>query len=799
MLSLRWEKVVNDLWSARSRTALVMCSIAVGVMAVGMILTAQQNLSAGMGAAYRAIAPASFVIETEQPFDDDLVQAVRGMRVVAAAEGRRNVNVRFEAMPDEWRQLTLFAISDFDDMRVDRIDPADGEWPPPDKTLLIERGSMEAGLGLDGRAIGDTMLIEPPNRKRREMTISGLAHDLSQPPAVMSDAAYGYINLDTLEWLGEPRNFNELRVVAAGNPSTRAAVAESAQQVERKVEKSGRTITSVQINMPGESPVDETIQTVLMLMGIIGSFSLLLSAFLVVNTVSAVLLQHVKHIAIMKSLGARTGQILAMYVVMVLAFGGGALAIGIPLGILGASGIVGLVAGMLNYDITGFALSPSTLAIQAGVGLLVPVLAALYPVISGVRITIREAISGYGLHSAYGQGIVDRALARVRVLSRPMRLTLRNTFRRRGRLALTLATLVIAGAAFIAILSLRDSLLMGLDEMFGYFRYDVEIAFDRRYRVDKIEQEALRVPGVTRAESWLVTAGVRVRADASESNRLQTFAVPSATELMKPVVVEGRWLLPAGDENAIVVNNQVINEESDIHVGDDVVLDIEGIEHTWRVVGRIHTAFVGPRLYANYTYLTRLLNDSGRANRLQVIAVRHDTVYQAELQAALEDAFKLRGMRIAASETSGNLREFSEAGYGIMIAFLMVMALLMAVVGGLGLMGTMGINVMERTREIGVLRAIGASNGAVMQNVLVEGILIGWLSWLVGMIVAVPLSALLADAVGMAFMQEPLLHTFSLTGAVLWLGIVTVIAGLASWLPAARAVRLTIREVLAYD
>ena len=177
----------------------------------------------------------------------------------------------------------------------------------------------------------------------------------------------------------------------------------------------------------------------------------------------------------MKSIGGRTGQILEMYVVMVLVFGGGALAIGIPLGALGARGLVSLVTGMLNYDITGFSLSPGTVAIQATVGLLVPILAALYPVISGVRVTIREAISGYGLRSAYGQGIVDRILAHVRVLSRPMRLTLRNTFRRRGRLAMTLATLVIAGAAFVAIMSLRDSLLMGLDELFGYYRYDVEI------------------------------------------------------------------------------------------------------------------------------------------------------------------------------------------------------------------------------------------------------------------------------------------------------------------------------------
>ena len=176
------------------------------------------------------------------------------MRSVQDAEGRRNVSVRFQAGPEEWKQITLFAISDFDDMRVDRIASADGEWPPRDKTLLVERGSMDAGLGLDGREIGATLLVEPPTRKLREMTISGLAHDLSQPPAVMSDAAYGYIGFDTLEWLGEPRDFNELRVVAAGSPSTRAEVYEVAKLVERKVEKSGRTVTSVQVNTPGESP-----------------------------------------------------------------------------------------------------------------------------------------------------------------------------------------------------------------------------------------------------------------------------------------------------------------------------------------------------------------------------------------------------------------------------------------------------------------------------------------------------------------------------------------------------------------
>jgi putative ABC transport system permease protein len=114
-------------------------------------------------------------------------------------------------------------------------------------------------------------------------------------------------------------------------------------------------------------------------------------------------------------------------------------------------------------------------------------------------------------------------------------------------------------------------------------------------------------------------------------------------------------------------------------------------------------------------------------------------------------------------------------------------------------MGTMSINVIERTREIGVMRAIGAADGQVLRIVLVEGVLIGVLSWLTAALLAVPVSKLLSDAVGYAFFQAPLTFAFSLVGALIWLGLVTLIAALASLLPARNATRLTVREVLAYE
>jgi len=151
------------------------------------------------------------------------------------------------------------------------------------------------------------------------------------------------------------------------------------------------------------------------------------------------------------------------------------------------------------------------------------------------------------------------------------------------------------------------------------------------------------------------------------------------------------------------------------------------------------------------------------------------------------------------TQTSTQTRDNIEYQFAILVVFLAIMAVLLAVVGGLGLMGTMSINVLERSREIGVMRAIGASNGAMLQIFLVEGLLIGTLSWVLGALLSLPISKLLSDVIGNAFMRAPLSFTFSANGALEWLALVAVLSTLASFLPAWRAMRLSVRQVLAYE
>ncbi len=793
MLSPRWKKVLSEIWGNKTRTVLVVLSIAVGVFAVGVISTSRVVLSRDLAEGYAAINPASATIYTEDPFDDDLVQVVRRMKEVQEAEGRRNVTMRLQVGANEWRDLILFAIDDYDDIRVNKVRPESGAWPPPEHEMLVERMSLEFAEA----EVGDVVLVKTPGGKKRQVRIAGLTHDLSQRPAIFDGVVYGYLTFDTLEWLGERRDFDELHIVVAENADDKEHIKRVAKKVQKKVEKSGRAVSRTQVPEPGKHPFYDILQAIVWLLGGLGFPSLLLSTFLVINTISALLAQQVRHIGVMKAIGARTGQIMGIYCALVLAFGLLSLVIAVPSGVLGAHLFSRLMAGLLNFDLESFSLLPQVLALQLAVALMGPLLAALYPIVKGARITVREAVNDYGLGKGqFGTGFIDRLLQRVRGLSRPLLLSLRNTFRRRGRLALTLITLILGGAIFISVLSVRASLILTLDELWQLWNYDVEVTLSRPYRLEQLECQARQVPGVVEARGVGSAAARRLRADDSESGNILMVGLPVGTNLIKPVMVEGRWLLPE-DENGIVIASDVLEDEPDIEVGDDIVLKIEERETTWRVVGIfMHTV---PYAYANYPYFSRLARDVGRASSVWMVAEQHDIASQSEAAQKLETHFERLGLRVSSTAKIAEERQESRSGVGMLVVILLILAVLLAVVGGLGLMGTMSINVLERTREIGVMRAIGASDGAVLQIFIVEGVIIGVISWLPGAVLAFPLGKLLSAPLGMALVQVPLEYTFSVDGVLIWLAVVIVLSALASFLPARRASRVTVREVLAYE
>jgi putative ABC transport system permease protein len=806
MSSSRWHKVWNDLWGNKTRTLLIVLSIAVGLFAVGTIVSARSILSGEMASSYRAIVPSSGIVRTLEPFDEGFVRSVRSMDVVEEVDARRVLGVRAQVEPGKWVSLRVFAVADYDQMRVDKIWPESGAWPPPEREILIER----AAIGLLNAQVGDSLVVELPGDRVRELRIAGLAHDVVQVPAPLDGTPYGYIAMDTLEWFGEPHGFNELHIVAAPPGSAHADLKTHAQQVvnqvKTKAEKNGLTIPLSLTVEPGMLPLDDILQAVLLLMATLGLLSLFLSVFLIVNTVSALLAQQRRQIGVMKAVGARSIQIIGMYLVMVTLYGLLSLLIAAPLSGLGSRALSRFMAGMFNFDLDSVKVPRQAVLIQAVVGLLVPVLASLYPFLANLRVRAAEAVrTGYRMgRGRCASGPIDRLLSGAnlwfarRVLMRSTLLALRNTFRNKGRLALTLMTLTMAGAIFIGVFSVRASLYRTIDDLLRWWNFDTFLNFARPYRVAKIEQEALSVAGVRAVDVWFQLPVRRVRADGSESGAIMLFAPHADSEAVAaPVIVEGRWLLPE-DQNALVVNAILLKDEPDIRVGSEAILKIEGRERPFRVVGTC-LGILAPMAYANYPHIAQITGHIGQAGTVLVVTEGHDLASVQGTAAALEAQFDRAGLSVTDVQTMLDERAEIGASLGIIIALLLIMAVLLAVVGGLGLMGTMSINVLERTREIGVLRAIGASNRGVAQVFVLEGIGIGVLSWWLGAALAVPLGKLLSDAVGVPLMGTSLTFSYSIKGVWLWLGVVTLLSALASLIPARNASRLTVREVLAYE
>ncbi len=807
-LSPRWQKVWADLAGNKLRTLLVVLSISVGVFAVGMVYSSYLMFERDLTLSWRSASPASASVYAD-PFEEDVVDSVRSLRGVKEAQGRRNVDLRVQAAGGEWKQMMLTALPDYTEQKVNLVRPQTGAWPPGDGDVLLERSSL-APLG---RGQGERILVETPLGRKRSLKVTGVVYDPSQFPSVFSGRLYGYINMDTLEKLDEVRQLDQVNFVV--QPWVlRGAATEPIEALGRKawskIEDAGADVYWLQVNKPGEHPMQSAINALIALLAVLGALSLFLGSFLLINTVSAILTQQTRQIGIMKAIGGQREQILAMYLALVGAYGLISLLVAAPLGALAASALTGFIAGVFNFDSGGVELSAEVLLLEAGVAILIPLAAALWPIWKGTGVTVREAVSDYGIQDVAAKDRLDHwvdvllaRLNRARAMNRPLLLSLRNTFRRKGRLALTLVTLTLAGTVFMAVFSVRSSLYLTLDEALDYFRYDIGVTFMDAYRAQRVAQTVLRVPGVKEAETWGFTPGRVLRDERREaedeaSKNVFIMAPPMGTRLVEPRITEGRWLVD-GDESALVVNTEVVKDNPHLRVGEPAVVKIGNRRLRFTVVGVAQSTLGGPLAFAPYPWLSKSIHEAGRAQLVQIVAASADKAEQKKLARSLEEHLKQNSLKVREVEIIWEAKERIRAQFDILTTFLLIMAVLLAVVGSLGLMGTMGINVLERTREIGVMRAIGASSLAIGNVFVVEALLIGWLSWLAGALLAVPVAMLLSNQVGMLFLQAPLAFSFSFAGVLIWLALSTVLSVLASLLPAWNAARLSVREVLSYE
>ena len=794
----RWRKVLSDLWENRARTALVVASIAVGVFAIGMIITTYFIISEDMDFTYATANPANIEIQTDF-YEEAFLGTIERIEGVAIAEGYHNGGARVSADNGAtWQNTCIIGIDNWSPDRMFIPLSIEGAVTVNEREMLLENRlakTIEAGAG-------DTLLIRLADGTIREMPVMGVVQDQGvqeegQIPTV------AYVDFDTLPWLDRPQRLNRIRVRVTGDTTDTAHIEAVTDRVEEKIKDSGREVYTTTTNRTDEHPFRETVLAILGVLGAMGALMLILGGSLISNTLNALLNQHMRQIGVMKLVGGRSFQIFAMYLVLIITFGLIALLISIPLSGIAGYNFAIFLADLMEINVQEYRFIPQSVTAQVVIAIFVPLIAGILPVRSGSRTTVQKAISeNSGSEGSAQGGWLELLGESAEWISRPLILSIRNTFRKKKRLALTLFTLTMAGAIFIAVFNVQASLNGFVNGIAKLFIADLIVDLDQPYRQQRFEQAIANIDGIDYIEGWSGGLGTIELANGDEVS-LTMAAPPAASELAAPELLLGRQMR-AGDERVLVVADTIYAEIPDLQIGDMLPISFnDGRTQDWEVIGIF--GFPGQNAEFIFTYAPyegvapEVSMASGVSASYRVVTLDHSAAAQERIGKQVDQQLREAGYKVRNVEGSRKTLDDISEQIGILISFFLGMAILTAVVGSIGLAGTMSMNVLERTREIGVMRAIGAVDSAIVQSVIVEGMFIGVISWAIGSILSFPISYGLLFLVSTSISNSPMPLIFSVQGFWLWLIVVLVLAALASILPARNAARLTIREVLAYE
>jgi putative ABC transport system permease protein len=799
IIDTRWLKMLRDVGDYGGRALALVVALTVGIFTVAAMLGAYGVVSREIVVNYARSSPASATLEVDA-VTPEVLETARRFPGIAAAEARGVVEARAQ-VGDEWMRMLLFVVDDFEAMRLNTFSRDSGAWPPADGGMLLERQAVAFLRTAQGRSV----VVRTPHGAPRATPVLGVVHDTTLAPAWQEQTAYGYITRQTLADLGEPPVLQELRILLAGSPTDPALIDAKALALARALAAQGVVVHAIQAPPPGKHPHQGQILISLSMFLTFASLALLLSAILAAAVLNAILARQVREIGVMKALGARSGQIAVMYGLLLVVLGAVALVLGLPTGLFAAGRLARTMADTMNFTVTDTAIPAWVYGVMIGVGLLLPLLVSLPAILGASRRTVREALGAFGVSGGFGARRFDRILAAFAGVPLPYRLALRNMFRRRGRLVLALVLLSTGGGVFVTALNVRDGWRVMADHVKTDRFYDADLLLTEPVATARIEAALAPVQGVRDFEIWSYTQTAFARPGRIDLQRtypdrghggFPLYAVPPGTRMIRLPVMQGRWLVE-GDLDAVVLTPTMMARIPNGKVGDQVLLSVAGRATAWRIVGVV-LEVGGGGAYVSQAGYERVSGSHDTGGDIRLIAQPGAPEDRARVARAAERALDEAGIPVERSMPLDRLHVAMIGHVEVPVAMLVTASVLLALIGGLGLASMMTVTVLERTRELGVMRAIGARPGVILRVVVGEGVMIAIASWAVALLLSLPMTRAI-DLVAAGMFGAPLPFTLSLFAAGLWLGLVVIIAVAACAAPAARASRLPVREALAYE
>lgn len=827
LLSASLRKSLADVTRRKARTLMVVLGIFIAVFGLtGINMTEDTLVNAfAFTSGYQASQPD--IVMTVDWLDSALLPALSAVPNVHAVQyatrfasqwhltsAPASASTPGPAAPGTTIPLAILSFPDLQHVAVDPFQLASGRYPAVGEVV------MESGdAALHSVALGDLVTVDTPTGTA-QLRVVGLARTLGANPAASGDAL-AYMSDAGLRQLvganppppsaGKPSPLARVITVKVEQPSHETTTADALRQA---LQADGVTILSVGFPQAGPDPGTlRAITGVFTLLLTLAVVAMLLSGLLILNTITSLVAEQTAVIGTLKAIGGSRAAIMRGYLVTVVLYALLATPPALLLGIYAGYRLASLLAVRVPVEVPPFSVAPWVIALSMVVGFGVPLLAALPPLWNGTRITVREALSAYGVSLGRTNGLLAGFGARLTWVSQTTWLGVRGVFRRRWRAALTLLTLTIAGTSFLVVQTATTSVNDTVGAEHAHLSSDMTVYLTDGKAADRITAQLRALPGVAHVERAIDTNVITLW------GTMEVLGVEPETQVYHPQLTSGRWLRP-GDANVVLLSDDVARK-SGLKIGDTMTVRDNGssktqltltvigtLDQTTTVLGWIGAAVMP----VDAVYTLRGIAPGQAASTTQELDIQaRDRSQSAVDQLARQVAAVVNpagfsgshdgpGYYNGAGGTVDTTHEYVTRRQGtwyILYAMLYAIALIVAAVGALSLANALVASVLDRRRETGMLRALGASGRQVAHVFRVEGLVLGVIAWCAGALCGLPLAYVFVQLLWQVVMPVHF-YVAPLAFGVM-LAAMLGIGAVASLAPSWRAARMRTAELLRYE
>lgn len=610
---------------------------------------------------------------------------------------------------------------------VDVVDVTGGRLPAGAEIMADEANASAAGFSAQ---TGGSVALLTATGGMAPLRVSGTGRSLATSPSANgSNSAVFYGTVPAVRALAGVSGYNYLAFQLHDNSA--AAQTATITAVQRYL--TDQTGASPFVGLPttratGSWPGQSTFTQIIALFLVITVMAVVCALFLIANTMNTMVVEQSNEIAILRAIGGRRRQIASVILRTAGALGAAGSIVGTALGLVVAYLLTRYLAAQILSVNAGFAVSAPVVVASLLAGPILAMLTCIPALRRAVRRPVADVLDNR-TSLDYGTGRLDRMLAGARLLSGPTRMGVRNMLRRKRRTAATIAQVTVAVALAIALFAVGQTVADATTAVHAAQQFQIEV--DGGNGAPTFGGRAISIaaatPGVTHVEP-LIDNNVGLH-----GQQYIAYGLGPST-LYRYQLSSGRWFTAADTATspAVVVLGPAVASATGARVGQRLVVQTPAGPAQVTVVG-IDSVILntGASVFFPLAQLQRLTNSAGTVNTLWLTSknTSHQFVDQvsASVQTRLGQAGYSATIQKSYVETAQNAN-----GNNSIVTLLEVLGLLVVAIALIGLVGTLTLALIERTREVGILRCLGAGAGQIRRVFNAEAMVMATAGWALG-------------------------------------------------------------------